>query len=140
LALADWELIRYKDYHGDHAGICETSQLMALRPEMVDLSRMPAEPIDGVLFASSEEARRSSRCEGDAIVRSQSESLRRLSEMMLQDAETYPTGDWLSFAEVETIWSQVATLQDSWISTHPADGFWEYLEERRTQVYALPNW
>lgn len=71
VALADCELIRYKDYHGDHAGICETSQLWALRPELVDLSRMPVEPIDGILFASSEQARQSSRREGEAIVQSQ---------------------------------------------------------------------
>jgi len=30
VALADWEAIHYKDYHGDHAGRCETSQLWAL--------------------------------------------------------------------------------------------------------------
>lgn len=38
-ACADCELIRYQDYRGDHAGVCETSQLMALRPALVDLGR-----------------------------------------------------------------------------------------------------
>jgi len=47
VALADWEAIHYKDYHGDHAGRCETSQLMALRPDLVDLTRMPGEPYEG---------------------------------------------------------------------------------------------
>ncbi len=44
VALADWEAIRYKDYHGDHAGRCETSQLWALCPDMVDISRIPDKP------------------------------------------------------------------------------------------------
>lgn len=39
LALADCEAIQCEDHHGDHAGICETSQLLALRPELVDLDR-----------------------------------------------------------------------------------------------------
>jgi creatinine amidohydrolase len=138
LAVADWELIRYKDYHGDHAGICETSQLWALRPELVDLTRMPKEPIDGVLFASHEEARRSSRREGEAIVRSQVASLRQLAELLFEEVKDYPPADWISFAEVEAIWAQIAALHDRWISTHPVDGFWEYLEERRMQAYPLP--
>jgi creatinine amidohydrolase len=39
LAIADWEAIREGPYRGDHAGITETSQLMFLRPELVDLTR-----------------------------------------------------------------------------------------------------
>jgi len=38
-AMSDGEIIRYENYYGDHAGICETAQLMALRPEFVDLSK-----------------------------------------------------------------------------------------------------
>ncbi len=37
-AIADWECIDEDlPYRGDHAGVCETSQLMALRPGLTDL-------------------------------------------------------------------------------------------------------
>ncbi len=37
-AIADWECIdKSLPYRGDHAGVCETSQLMALRPGLTDL-------------------------------------------------------------------------------------------------------
>lgn len=38
-ALSDAEAIEHENYRGDHAGICETSQLMYFRPDLVDLSR-----------------------------------------------------------------------------------------------------
>lgn len=44
-ALADWECIDPASrYRGDHAGICETSQLMALRPGLTDLGRRAIGP------------------------------------------------------------------------------------------------
>ena len=45
--IADWECIRFEDDTGDHAGICETQQLMALRPELVDLSQAEPSPASG---------------------------------------------------------------------------------------------
>lgn len=137
IALADWEAIRYKDYHGDHAGRCETSQLMALRPELVDLTRMPGEPYDGVIFASPSDARASSRREGEAIVASQVEYLKRLSDELLRQAEALPAGERISWADAEAIWAEMLADRDAWISTHPPDGFWAYLEERRAR-FPLP--
>lgn len=136
-AVADWELIRYKAYRGDHAGPCETSQLWALRPELVDLSRMPETPIEGVLFASGEAARKSSRREGEKIVKSQIRMLKRISDRLLGAAKTQPKGAWFSFAEAERIWRQVATKKKEWVSSQPAEGFWEYLAERR-KLFPLP--
>jgi creatinine amidohydrolase len=39
-AYADWEFIRYEGFMGDHAGVVETSQLMELKPELVDMKRV----------------------------------------------------------------------------------------------------
>lgn len=42
-AIADWECISEGlPYRGDHAGVCETSQLMALRPGLTDLKHQTA--------------------------------------------------------------------------------------------------
>jgi creatinine amidohydrolase len=136
-ALADWEIMTYSDYRGDHAGVCETSQLWALRPELVDLSRMPAEPFEGKLFASDERARQSSRREGEKIVAAQVASLKKLSDRMLSEADG-DTGVWFSFAEAEAIWQQMEARRSEWISSHPAEGFGEYLQQQH-EVYPAPE-
>jgi len=70
--LADWECIDYGSYKGDHAGPCETSQLWALRPELVDLSRLPdKDDPDERVYASALMPGGASRREGDMIVASQ---------------------------------------------------------------------
>lgn len=136
-ALADWEAIGYKDYHGDHAGCCETSQLWALRPELVDISRIPEEPFDGVVFASSHDARRSSRLEGEAIVASQVRFLKKLSDELLKQAGDMPGGQRIPGAEVELMWQEMLADRDNWVSSHPPDGFGEHLAARRRK-FPLP--
>jgi creatinine amidohydrolase len=136
-ALADWEAIRYKDYRGDHAGRCETSQLWALCPELVDISRIPAEPFDGVRFASRYEARDSSRPEGERIAASQVDYLGKLAAELLRQAESQPPGERIPGSQAEAIWQEMLDEQPQWISSHAAEGFWEYLEEER-QRFPLP--
>ncbi len=82
--LADWECIGYNNYHGDHAGPCETSQLWALRPDMVDISRLAEkeDPQERV-YASPLMPGQASRREGDMIVRSQIENLIEAGERLL---------------------------------------------------------
>jgi len=138
VALGDWEAIRYKDYHGDHAGRCETSQLWALRPELVDISRIPEEPFDGVQFASPHDAKRSSRQEGEEIVASQVAHLKELSDELLRQAESQPQGDRIPWSDAEAIWQEMLEDRPNWISSHAAEGFWEYLGNRRKQ-FPLPG-
>jgi hypothetical protein len=98
---------------------------------------MPGEPYDGVIFASPSNARASSRREGEAIVASQVEYLKRLSDELLRQAEALPAGERISWADAEAIWAEMLADRDAWISTHPPDGFWAYLEERRAR-FPLP--
>lgn len=137
VALADWEAIRYKDYHGDHAGLCETSQLWALEPQWVDISRMPEAEYDGVVFATPSEARRSSRREGEAIVASQVAYFKRLSDELLRQAASQPPSERIWADETESIWQEVLAERPNWISSQPAEGFWEHLQERR-KLWPLP--
>ncbi len=74
-ALADWECIGYRQYKGDHAGPCETSQLWALRPDLVDVSRIPPHEDGERIFASDLQPGQASRLEGERIVRSQTDNL-----------------------------------------------------------------
>lgn len=137
VALADWEAIRYKDYRGDHAGICETSQLWALRPELVDISRIPDAPFDGAVFASTHRARGSSRREGEAIVASQVAYLGRLADELLRQAEGQPEGERIPGETAEAIWQEMLADRVNWVSSHQADGFQAYVEQRRAR-FPLP--
>jgi len=137
VALADWEAIHYKDYHGDHAGRCETSQLWALCPEMVDISRIPDTPPTQVVFASTSDARRSSRQEGEAIVASQVAFLGRLGESLLGAAKEQPAGQRITWEEAEQIWQAMLAEQPEWTSSHPAEGFQDYFHGR-AGLFPLP--
>jgi creatinine amidohydrolase len=82
--LADWECIHYGKYKGDHAGPCETSQLWALRPDLVDISRLPEkDDPDERIFASPLMPGEASRLEGDMIVASQIGNMLEGSDRLL---------------------------------------------------------
>jgi creatinine amidohydrolase len=136
-ALADWEAIQYKDYHGDHAGRCETSQLWALHPEMVDISRIPDSPSKEVVFASTSDARHSSRLEGEAIVASQVAFLDRLAEFLLDAAANQPPSERITWEQTESIWQEMLADRSAWISSHPPEDFHAYTSER-AGLFPLP--
>lgn len=137
VALADWEAIRYKNYHGDHAGRCETSQLWTLRPELVDISRIADLPDSEVVFASTSDARHSSRLEGEAIVASQVAFFGRLAEHLLHAAEVQPPAERISWEQAEQIWQEMLAQRAAWISNHPPKGFQAYKAER-AGLFPLP--
>jgi len=101
--IADHQCMYHKDFAGDHAGKCETSQLWALRPELVDISRLPEE--DGWTgFASSSKARVASRRTGEHIVASQVASLGDAARRLVACAPTeLPSID---MDRTETIWQE----------------------------------
>ena len=108
-ALADCELIRYEDYRGDHAGVCETSQMMFLHPDLVDLLRdaatSPMGPFGGTTFPTKN-GRTPSAELGEKIVTSQIDRLAEIERELLRDYE--PRKDWAapSFPAVEGLWAR----------------------------------
>jgi len=112
-AVADWELIRFEDYMGDHAGVCETSQLMALRPELVDLERKesesPSGPWAGADFPRPN-GRSPSREIGENIVRSQIERLGEIAKELLDGYEPRPNWTAPSQYEIADIWGRFERL------------------------------
>ena len=114
---ADHETIEYEGFHGDHAGRCETSQLWALRPELVDMSRLALgtpEEISQVM-ATGPDAAQAARRTGDAIVASQVAWLGRKAAALLGEYKApvkpaspipgNPLGA-LTFGEVERVWQE----------------------------------
>jgi creatinine amidohydrolase len=112
---ADYEFIEFADFHGDHAGRCETSQLWALRPELVDMSRLAQGSPDqiGRVMATGPDAGQASRRLGEEIIRSQIAWLGRKAAELLaayqppavpaQPTPGNPLGA-LTFDEAEQLW------------------------------------
>jgi creatinine amidohydrolase len=112
---SDEEAIDFEDVHGDHAGRCETSQLWALRPELVDMSRLAPGTSEEIrwIMATGRDAGQSSRRLGEGIVASQIAFFgRRAAELL--DAWRAPTEQAtatpgnplgaLTFGQTERIW------------------------------------
>ena len=113
-AVADWELIRFEDYSGDHAGITETSQLMALRPDLVDIARPSVPPELGTRYAGvnfpAKGGKMPSQQLGESIIRSQIERLGEIKDELLK--AYCPQEGWQtpSMTETDAIWHQFELL------------------------------
>ncbi|MDO8682483.1 MAG: creatininase family protein [Armatimonadota bacterium] len=137
-AAADCEVIRYEDYRGDHAGACETSQLMALRPELVDLNRKEPSPASGPWAGKQfpqPDGKTPSRETGDGIVDSQIAELGRVAKELLDSYK--PKSDYIppTLNEADDIWSRFEKLTRKywWCSLT--------LEEYHNgQLPAFPGW
>lgn len=119
----------------DHAGKVETSLLWALRPECVDMSRIPAEYRRGEQMAMGKDAPLANRQVGERMVADEVAWLgakgRELIELYdrLQPEHTFTT-----FAAVEQAWSEriaprladFITMQEKWSGQPdlPADSPW----------------
>ncbi len=136
-ACADWELIRHEDYRGDHAGVTETSQLMAVRPDLVDLQRGEVPSELGTNYAGSEFPNKKGRSPGkelgEKIVSSQIVRLAEIKDELL-DAFT-PKEDWIapSITEAEDIWHRYDSLTRKYWST-------TIEEHRRRSEPEFPGW
>jgi creatinine amidohydrolase len=113
-ACADWELIRYEGYSGDHAGVCETSQLMAIRPDLVDLSRKSVPASLGTRYAGTSFPNKAGVMPnpemGERIVASQ---VRRLGELKDELLAAYqPADGWEapSLTDTEAVWHRFESL------------------------------
>jgi creatinine amidohydrolase len=108
-------------YKGDHAGRHELSQLMALHPHLVDLSRLNRrhEPGSGGRFALGDDAAEADPEYGRAINEAIIAAIgRRVAELRPLLAGRTP-GPLLTFAETEKIWQEILAEGGLWKSAQP---------------------
>ncbi|MCC7145257.1 MAG: creatininase family protein [Phycisphaeraceae bacterium] len=100
---------------GDHAGKVETSLLWALRPECVDVSRIPPPEVQKSLreehrhFAMGADAPQADRRVGERMVRDEVAYLGRRAKELLAayDKDAPKEHKPVSFVELERIWQEV---------------------------------
>lgn len=136
-AIADWECID-KDlpYRGDHAGVCETSQLMALRPGLTDLKRQTGNAELGEHYAAGVNFSKGplpTEEIGREIVESQIGNLGATAKRLL--AEHLPKDGWIAPDQnvTERIWGDFARLaKPYWTIT------WEEYRSRKKKFCEFP--
>ncbi len=120
---------------GDHAGKVETSLLWALRPELVDLSRIPQNPQPGQVFAMGRDAAESERRAGERMVEDQVDFFgRKTAELLAEYQRLRPAHTFTTFRDVEQAWTELVepalpafqTMQPiwPWQTEIPADSPW----------------
>jgi creatinine amidohydrolase len=93
---------------GDHAGRIETSQLWALEPACVDVSRLPPEGVPGAHFAMGRDAREARRADGERMVERQVAWLGEKARALVAAHErAAPDVRLRSFDDVERLWRDV---------------------------------
>jgi len=90
---------------GDHAGKVETSQLAALEPAGVDLSRIPNDPAFP-LFAMGRDAAQASAKAGESMVADMTAGLGALQRRLLADWNPERPSRLRTFGDVERFWDE----------------------------------
>lgn len=106
---------------GDHAGKVETSLLLALEPECVDLARLPAR-VEKPCFALGADAREASPEAGAAMVEGIVDGLGGVLARLLADWDPGRPSRLVTFDDVEEFWEEemrprlpeLASMRPSW--------------------------
>jgi creatinine amidohydrolase len=106
---------------GDHAGRIETSQLWALEPSCVDISRVPPAGTPGKFLAMGPDVREASSAAGRRMVERQVAWLGgKARELLAEFERVRPTVRLRSFADVEDMWRDlVAPALPNFLSMQP---------------------
>lgn len=116
---ADPELVEGR-FSGDHAGRFEISQLMAIRPELVDLGRLDRrhEAGAGGRLAVGDDAAEATPEHGRAILEAQLSFLGQVAERRLA-AFAGPPNPRITLAQAETVWIDAIGDPTPFVTSHP---------------------
>lgn len=115
-------------YAGDHAGKFELSQLMHIRPDLVDMTKRPLadEPGAGGRLAIGDDAAEATPEHGALINEACVERLSGIVRYWRQsNAETWRSGaslPRLHYADIEAVWQEVAAVSSGWTTMSPHKG------------------
>jgi creatinine amidohydrolase len=118
IAVSDPELAR-PNYTGDHAGRYELSQLLYIRPDLVDLERVGDSSSSALgRFAQGEDAAEATAEYGHRILEHSLTELERL--IATGQPFTHPI-EPLSIEATEEMWARITARRDEWCTLHERD-------------------
>jgi creatinine amidohydrolase len=116
---SDPELVR-GTFPGDHAGKFELSQLLYIRPDLVDMTRLDRVSSDPLgRFAQNPDAHEATAEYGRQVIEAQ---IDRVGELADQAGDGPPDLPFLSFDDVEPAWATVQDRRPSWVSYGSVSG------------------
>lgn len=122
---ADPELVAGK-FRSDHAGRFELSQLMFLRPELVELSLLKRrdEPGSGGRLALGDDAAEASEDEGRAICEAIVSAMGEATTKWRTEVQTLRAvgAERVTLAQVEKVWRAVVGSGEPWVTARPYPG------------------
>jgi creatinine amidohydrolase len=116
---SDPELVR-DTFPGDHAGRYELSQLLYIRPDLVDMARLDRVSSDPLgRFAQNPDAHEATAEYGRRIIETQIARIGELADQAGLGAPDLPT---LTFDDLEPAWAAVERQRPSWVSYGSVSG------------------
>lgn len=131
-------------YEGDHAGKYEISQLLHVRPDLVDQHRAVLAHAEGAggPLAIGDDAHEADPELGEAIMLSCLQTLVTQAETMKEkiDREGRPICPNLVYEQVEEMWAEVWSGRSSWTTTKPREGQSSVSSASRWAPYEHPDY
>lgn len=120
---ADPELVKGK-YEGDHAGKYEISQLMHIRPELVDMSKISRQYEDKSLgrFALGHDAAEASPELGRAIMEACTKEVYKIADNLLREIDKNYQVERINYAQMEELWGELVSTRRSWATYNLHEG------------------
>lgn len=114
---ADPELVKGQ-YEGDHAGKYEISQLMYIRPDLIDMSKITRQYEEGSLgrFALGEDAAKASPELGEKIMEACIEETCKIAENISEVIDGNSPAEHIDFEQIERIWESIFAQKANWVT------------------------
>ena len=101
-------------FEGDHAGLYEVSQLLHIRPDLVDLDRVGRVETDELgRFAQNPNAGEATAAHGEAIIEA---AIEAIGQMVAGAAHRHPDLPTVSIEPCEAIWKRVEARAGEWVT------------------------
>lgn len=134
---SDSELVEGK-FRGDHAGKYEISQLMYLRPELTDLSKLRDESLGGRLALGDDACEASSEL-GEKIIKDCLKSLVNIVQSLQKGLTADRNPVKINYEQTEMLWAKIIDSRESWETLTPRKNQKAVSEKSQWKDYERPH-
>lgn len=138
---ADPELVKDR-YEADHAGKYEISQLMYIRPDLIDMTKISRQYEDKSLgrFALGLDAAEASPELGREIMEACIGETCRIVEELNSSIDPNVPVEHINFEQIESIWKDISAQRNNWATYKLHAGQSPVTAGSRWKIYERPKW